>query len=78
MTALRITAALVWWTPSIVLALVGLTLFSVGYAYRSARARRLMEAGDLDEAERVVARLRRDVEAMRERGIYPSRWVEPR
>lgn len=80
MKALRTTAGLalcVWWLPTLVLAFAPPALRSAGYAYRRDRVRRLMETGDLDEAGRVIGRLRREVEAFRQRVIQRS-TVEPR
>ena len=63
MTALRIifhALVLLWWLPAIVLVFVRPALFALGYQYRARRAHRLMQAGKLAEADRVMARLRRD------------------
>ena len=70
MTALRRvihTAVLLWWLPAIVLVFARPALFQVGFTYRARRARRLMEAGRLNEADRVIARLRADAERYRRR-----------
>ena len=69
MTAVRAAALLLWWLPTFVLMIARPVLFRAGYAYRVARADRLMEAGDLEEAERVISRLRREVEAYRTRVV---------
>ena len=65
----RITqaAVLLWWLSSIVLVFARPTLFQIGFSYRARRARRLMEAGRLNEADRVIARLRADAERYRRR-----------
>ena len=60
---------LFWWAPTLALVVTGRLTFWAGYCYRIARANRLMEACDLDEAERVIARLRREVEAYRARMV---------
>lgn len=76
MKALRTTAGLalfVWWLPTIVLAVAPPALSSAGYAYRRERARRLLKTGHLDEADRVIKRLRREVEAYRAKVGQPSR-----
>ena len=70
MTALRRVihaAVLLWWLPAIVLVFARPALFQVGFTYRARRARRLMEAGRLNEADRVIARLRADAERYRRR-----------
>ena len=70
MTALRRAthaAVLLWWLPAIVLVFARPALFQVGFTYRARRAHRLMEAGRLDEAERLIARLRADAERYRRR-----------
>ena len=36
------------------------------------RARRLLKTGRLDEAESVIARLRREVEAFQQRNLWPA------
>ena len=70
MTALqRLThaATLLWWLPAIVLLFARPAAFRVGHTYRVRRATRLMEAGDLDQADRLIARLREDAERYRRR-----------
>ena len=70
MTALqRLTpaATLIWWLPAIVLLFARPAAFQVGFTYRARRARGLMEAGRLDEADRLIARLREDAERYRRR-----------
>ena len=70
MTALRRAthaAVLLWWLPAIVLVFARPALFQAGFTYRARRARRLMEAGRLDEADRVIARLRWEAERYRRR-----------
>ena len=70
----RIThaAVLLWWLPAIVLVFTRPALFQAGFTYRARRARRLMEAGRLDEADRLIARLRQDAERYRRR--VEARW----
>ena len=60
-------AVLLWWLPAIVLVFARPTLFQVGFSYRASRARWLMEAGRLAEADRLIARLREDAERYRRR-----------
>ena len=60
-------AVLLWWLPAIVLVFARPALFQVGFTYRARRAQRLMETGDLVEAERVIARLRWEAERYRRR-----------
>ena len=60
-------AVLLWWLPAIVLVFARPALFQVGHTYRARRARRLMDAGELDEADRLIARLREDAERYRRR-----------
>ena len=60
-------AVLLWWLPAIVLVYARPALFQAGFTYRARRARRLMERGDLVEADRLIARLRRDAERYRRR-----------
>ncbi|RYB07258.1 hypothetical protein [Lichenibacterium ramalinae] len=70
MTALqRLTHAviLLWWLPAIVLLFARPAAFQVGHTYRVRRACRLMEEGDLDQADRLIARLREDAERYRRR-----------
>ena len=70
MTALRRVihaAVLLWWLPAIVLVFARPALFQVGFTYRARRARRLMVSGRLNEADRVIARLRADAERYRRR-----------
>ena len=70
MTALRrVTqaAVLLWWLPAIVLVFARPAAFQVGFRYRARRAHWLMEAGRLDEADRLIARLRADAERYRRR-----------
>ena len=70
MTALRRAthaAVLLWWLPAIVLVFARPALFQAGFSYRARRARRLMERGDLVEADRVIARLRWEAERYRRR-----------
>ena len=70
MTALqRLThaATLLWWLPAIILLFARPALFQVGFTYRARRARWLMEAGRIDEADRLIARLREDAERYRRR-----------
>ena len=61
-------ALLLWWAPSIISLFARPALFQLGFTYRARRARRLMDAGELDEADRLIARLREDAERYR-------RWV---
>ena len=70
----RIThaAVLLWWLPAIVLVVTRPALVQAGFTYRARRARRLMEAGRLDEADRLIARLRQDAERYRRR--VEARW----
>ena len=65
----RITqaAVLLWWLSSIVLVFARPTLFQIGFSYRARRARRLMERGDLVDADRVIARLRWEAERCQRR-----------
>ena len=70
MTALRRAthvATLIWLAPTFVLVFARPALFQVGFTYRARRAHRLMEAGRLDEADRLIARLREDAERCRRR-----------
>ena len=60
-------ATLLWWLPAIVLLFARPALFQLGFTYRAKRARGLMEAGRLDEADRLIARLREDAERYRRR-----------
>ena len=59
--------AVVWWFPTIVLVFARPTLFQVSFSYRARRASRLMEAGNLVEADRVIARLRWEAERYQRR-----------
>ena len=86
MTALqRFThaATLLWWLPAIVLLFARPAAFQVGFTYRARRARGLMEAGRLDEADRLIARLREDAERYRRRverrfgSAPPGRQLRP-
>ena len=61
-------AVLLWWLPAIVLVFARPTLSRVSFSYRARRASRLLEAGHLVEADRVIARLRWEVERCR-RGV---------
>ena len=70
MTALRRAthaAVLLWWLPAIVLVFARPALFQASFSYRARRARRLMEVGRMDEADRLIARLRQDAERYRRR-----------
>lgn len=60
-------AVLLWWLPAVVLVFARPALFQVGFTYRARRACRLMDAGELDEADRLIARLREDAERYRRR-----------
>ena len=60
-------AVLLWWLPAIVLVFARPALFQAGFTYRAKRAHRLMEAGRLDEADRLIRWLRRDAERYRRR-----------
>ena len=60
-------ATLLWWLPAIVLLFARPAAFQVGHTYRVRRACQLMEAGRLDEADRLIARLREDAERYRRR-----------
>ena len=66
---------LLWWLPAIVLVFARPALFQAGFTYRARRARRLMDAGELDEAERLIGRLRKDAERYRRR--VAARWAQP-
>ena len=74
--AQRVThaAILLWWLPAIVLVFARPALFQVGFTYRARRARRLMDTGEFDEADRLIARLREDAERYRRRvaAKYPQ------
>ena len=77
MTSLRRAthaAVLLWWLPAIVLVFARPTLFQVSFSYRARRTRRLMERGDLVEADRLIARLRKDAERYRRR--VERRWPQ--
>ena len=60
-------ATLIWWAPSIIALFARPAAFQVGFTYRARRARRLMDVGELDEADRLIARLREDAERYRRR-----------
>ena len=70
MTALRRAthaSLLIWWAPSIVVLLARPALSRASFSYRARRAERLLEAGDIVEADRVIARLRWEAERYRRR-----------
>ncbi len=60
MTALRFSAAFVWWAPTILLMLAYLLFRSVSFQVRITRVRRLRRLGRLDEAKTALDRLVRD------------------
>ena len=66
----RIThaAILLWWLPAVVLLFVRLALFHASLSHRARRASRLLGTGDIVEADRVIARLRWEVERCQRRG----------
>ena len=74
--AQRVThaAVLLWWAPSFIALFARPALFQVGFTYRARRARRLMDAGQLDVADRLIGRLREDAERYRRRvaARYPQ------
>lgn len=76
MTALRrVThaAVLLWWLPAIVLVFARPALSRVSFSYRARRAERLLEAGHIVEADRVIARLRWEAERYRRRRLSRTR-----
>ena len=58
-------AVLLWWLPAIVLVFARLFLFQASLSHRARRASRLLAAGDIVEADRVIARLRWEAERYR-------------
>jgi hypothetical protein len=66
-----LAAAVIWWLPSIVVLLARPVLSRVSFSYRAKRAERLLEAGDIVEADRVIARLRWEAERRRRRVECP-------
>jgi hypothetical protein len=65
----RLTHAslLLWWAPSIVVLLARPALTRASFSYRTKRAERLLDAGDITEADRVIARLRCEAERYQRR-----------
>lgn len=64
--ALLVVAA-IWWAPTIVLVTTQPALYRASFLYRVRRAERLLEAGYIVEADRVIARLRWEAERYRRR-----------
>ena len=60
MTALRFTAATIWWLPTILLVVAYLLVRSVAFELRISRVRRLRRAGLVEEAKAALDRLSRD------------------
>ena len=60
-------AVLLWWLPAIILVFARPALFHVSLSHRARRASRLLQAGDIVEADRVIARLRWEAERCQRR-----------